>query len=242
MTYSISNHQDYTNIHTLQIDINDLQIDKHEIELSLGYKENNIPEYFSESLNEILGVIPQYCNIKSGYKICPLKKSIENKYNLIIGDITFDTHSIVTSQLKDSDNAAVFLCTIGDGLETWSKQKMNEGDPFLAYLIDTVASNLVESLANYVHDYIKVEMKKVGLNITNRYSPGYCKWSVSEQKLLFSLLPKNFCNVWLTDSALMLPIKSISGIIGIGKNAKYNDYLCDVCGIKDCTVRQKRIK
>ena len=159
---------------------------------------------------------------------------------MIIGDLTFDTHSMVTSQLKDSDNAAVFLWTIGDGLEKWSKQKMNDGDPFLAYLIDAIASNLVESLANYVHDYIKEEMNKIGLNVTNRYSPGYCKWSVSEQKLLFSLLPKYFCNVKLTGSSLMIPIKSISGIIGVGKNAKYNDYLCDVCGVKDCTVRQKR--
>jgi hypothetical protein len=80
------------------------------------------------------------------------------------------------------------------------------------------------------------------LNITNRYSPGYCNWSVSEQKLLFSFLPDGFCGIKLNDSALMTPIKSISGIIGIGQNVKMNEYNCNHCGVKDCTYRSKKIK
>jgi hypothetical protein len=40
----------------------------------------------------------------------------------------------------------------------------------------------------------------------------------------------------------MMPIKSISGIIGVGREVKYREYLCDTCGVKDCTYRSKRIK
>ncbi|MHB8579979.1 MAG: vitamin B12 dependent-methionine synthase activation domain-containing protein [Ignavibacteriaceae bacterium] len=84
-------------------------------------------------------------------------------------------------------------------------------------------------------------MLKRGMKITNRYSPGYCNWNVSEQHLFFSLLPQNFCGITLTESSLMLPVKSISGIIGIGSNVKYSKYFCDKCGVKDCTYRTYRL-
>jgi hypothetical protein len=40
----------------------------------------------------------------------------------------------------------------------------------------------------------------------------------------------------------MLPIKSISGVIGAGEKVKRMDYLCDRCGVKDCTYRIIRSK
>ncbi|KAB2838638.1 MAG: hypothetical protein F9K45_11080, partial [Melioribacteraceae bacterium] len=95
----------------------------------------------------------------------------------------------------------------------------------------------VEACANALHEHIKEKMLRNNLKTTNRYSPGYCNWKVNEQHLLFSLLPKNFCGIKLTDSALMLPIKSISGIIGIGEKVKYSEYSCNECNIKDCTYR-----
>ena len=64
-------------------------------------------------------------------------------------------------------------------------------------------------------------MKKqehLALNSTNRYSPGYCGWHVSEQHKFFAFLPQNYCGIELSDSALMKPVKSVSAIIGIGKD------------------------
>ncbi|NSW95142.1 MAG: methionine synthase, partial [Bacteroidales bacterium] len=77
-----------------------------------------------------------------------------------------------------------------------------------------------------------------GLNITNRFSPGYCGWDVAEQHKLFSLLPGNFCKIRLTESALMDPIKSVSGIIGAGLHVKRRPYTCNFCDMKDCIYRR----
>jgi hypothetical protein len=57
---------------------------------------------------------------------------------------------------------------------------------------------------------------------------------VKDQFKLFSLLPENFCGIRLTDSALMIPIKSVSGIIGIGENVERKNYPCEICNMKDC--------
>ncbi len=80
-----------------------------------------------------------------------------------------------------------------------------------------------------------------GLHVTNRYSPGYCGWSVAEQGMLFSFLPKNFCDIRLTESSLMIPLKSVSGIIGIGKELRRKGYKCDFCDIANCLRSNKNI-
>jgi len=67
---------------------------------------------------------------------------------------------------------------------------------------------------------LEKNMRDSGKKITNRYSPGYCGWDVTEQHKLFQLMPENYCGIKLTPSALMDPVKSISGIIGIGKMLK----------------------
>jgi hypothetical protein len=38
----------------------------------------------------------------------------------------------------------------------------------------------------------------------------------------------------------MDPVKSTSGIIGIGENVEYNPYTCSYCGQKDCSYRKVR--
>jgi hypothetical protein len=111
----------------------------------------------------------------------------------------------------------------------------------LSYIVDTIASVTEEQTTDVLHDHVGKQMQMQGLKITNRYSPGYCDWSVSEQHLLFSFFPVNFCGITLTESALMVPLKSVSGIIGIGKTVKRVDYSCDSCGLKDCTYRAIRV-
>jgi cobalamin-dependent methionine synthase I len=158
----------------------------------------------------------------------------------VIGESFFALKKIVTNHLRKSEKAVLFVCTIGSGMEAWAKELSNKGDITSSYLVDTVASITVEQAANVLHNYIRKHMLALGLKITNRYSPGYCDWLVEEQHLLFSFLPAQFCGITLTESALMIPIKSVSGIIGAGTAVKRVDYMCNMCGMKDCTYRAYR--
>lgn len=226
----------------VEIDVNDVNIDKAEIGYSLGYTEQNIPEHFSELIDEVISQVPQHCSIKAGYTVREVEKPSDKNNGLLIGDEFFALDKIVTGQLKKSDKAALFLCSIGSGLENWSKNLLRSGEILLSYIVDVAASVTAESVTNILHDTIKLHMDAKGLKVTNRYSPGYCKWPVSEQHLLFSFFPDGFCGVELTESALMIPIKSVSGIIGIGTDVQWKDYICDRCGVKDCTYRSIRLR
>jgi hypothetical protein len=228
---------------TFKVNINfkDLTVSKNEIVSTLGYPDGTIPVHFEEIIDDILSRLSNYCAIQAGYRILDVKKPIDRNDGLFVGDKFFRLQNIVTAQLKESEKVALFICTIGPAMETWAKKLSSEGDATLSYIVDTVASVTEEQAVDVLHDYIAMQMKMRGLKITNRYSPGYCNWTVSEQHLLFSFFPPNFCGITLTESALMIPIKSVSGIIGIGAAVKRVDYTCDKCGVKDCTYRSIRV-
>jgi hypothetical protein len=244
---SVLLHSMGEDVFNVEIYLKDLSISNNEVLLSLGYltgeAENNssLPDrHFIEMIDTVIAQLEYRCNIQAAYRILDVNQSGKEKNGLSISGKFFKMDKIVTGHLRKSEKAALFVCSIGPGMENWAKELMLSGDSVLSYIINITASVVVEKAADFLHDNIKNRMSGNGLKITNRYSPGYCNWSVSEQHLLFSLLPKNFCGVVLTESALMLPFKSISGVIGIGTSVKWKEYACDKCGIKDCTYRAKR--
>ena len=238
--YTLLNEQ--KEIYEVEINFDQLTISRDEVELTLGYTTGSADEHFSNLIDQIILQIPDRCEIRAGFRLIDMEKTEDGPTGLNIGGIFFNTDKIVTGQLKKSERAAVFLVTIGKGMELWSKELLNDGDIVRGYLVDAVASITAENVTDILHDHIGKRMEESGLNITNRYSPGYCLWQVSEQHKLFSLLPVKFLGVTLTESALMQPIKSVSGIIGIGADVKYKVYICDKCGVKDCTYRAVRAR
>ena len=215
-------------------------IDEKEIQKSLGYVDVDMPDYFKDIISEASTESRNKISIKSGYKLLNVEFREDSRDGFFIDGLFFKTEKIVRSQLKDSEQVALFANTIGQEMEDWSKQLIDNGDPVYGFIVDSVASVIVESITDKLHDHIGMQMQNAGLKITNRYSPGYCNWSVFEQHKLFSKFPEKFCDVTLTQSALMIPKKSITGIVGVGANVKYRNYICDVCGMKDCTYRSKR--
>jgi cobalamin-dependent methionine synthase I len=79
-------------------------------------------------------------------------------------------------------------------------------------------------------------------SVTLRFSPGYCDWPIMDQKKIFEMLNTLQDQVQLTETCLMKPRKSISGIFGVlpsnGKdsNPPYNP--CLYCGKRDCIARR----
>lgn len=221
----------------VDITLEDIKIDKKEIEVLLGYKNGGTPSHFIDLIDSALADIPNIVDIKAGYKLLPVSYASAKNSGLCVGEKFFHLDKIVTGILKKSDEVALFCVTIGEGLEKHSNELILNGDLVNGFVCDIVASVTVEACTDALHDHLFKKMNLINKKCTNRYSPGYCNWNVDEQHILFSLLPPNFCGISLTESALMRPIKSVSGIIGIGNKVKYTEYSCEGCNMKDCTYR-----
>jgi hypothetical protein len=156
------------------------------------------------------------------------------------GELLFQTGKIVHNMLKKSESYAAFIVTAGPGPEQLARELLEKGEYLEGYIVDLVASALVDSVADVLHEGIRKEAGTRDLKVSNRYSPGYCSWDVAEQQKLFSLFPAGCCGITLSESSLMDPVKSISGLIGIGARVKFNDYTCEICPMKECAFRPAR--
>lgn len=226
---------------TFQIDFDDLRLTVSQVEEVMGYKEGDDRSIVSDLIDEILKESRLICNIKAQYTIFQNIHFENNSKSLNINDINFRIKKIVYGQLKKSESLAIFLCTAGAEIGIRSRKIMQEKDLLKGYIYDVIGSEIVEAAGDIMHKELGNKIISAGNKITNRFSPGYCGWDVAEQHKLFQLVPGNFCGIRLTESALMDPVKSISGFIGIGKNVKMIPYTCSLCDMDDCNYRKHRV-
>ena len=225
---------------TFHFDFNNLKLAVPQIERVMGYKDDENRELVTGLIGEILNESKQICNVKAQYKTFPEAKFDKDSKSVQIGDTIFEIKKIVYSQIRKSNTVAIFVCTAGAEIGIRSRKAMQDGDLVRGYVYDVIGSEIVEAAADLMQTELEKEVNAAGMKITNRYSPGYCGWDVAEQHKLFKLIPDNYCGIRLTESALMDPVKSISGIIGIGSDVKLNPYICGMCDFKDCYYRKLR--
>ena len=154
----------------------------------------------------------------------------------------FSIGKIIEHQLKGAEAYALFICTAGTEYEEYQKSLKEEGDMVRVFIADALGSVIAEKTADCMEQSLQESIHKLGWHHTNRFSPGYCGWHVSEQQLLFPLFGGDTCGVSLTESSLMMPIKSVSGIIGLGPQVRHLDYTCGLCDFKQCYKRKQRIR
>jgi Vitamin B12 dependent methionine synthase, activation domain len=225
---------------SFEIPFTGLDIDMASIERAMGYEGGQSNETLKEIISKSLEEAGEFCQVRAEYSVFPGVKFIDESRSVSVSGIVFDVQKIVYGQLKKSDSIAVFLCTAGEEIGNRSREYMKEGNLLEGYVYDVIGSEIADSAADFMQNDLESVAGNQGKKITNRYSPGYCRWDVAEQHKLFRLMTNNFCGITLSPSALMDPIKSVSGFIGIGKDVRYNPYTCNLCDMKDCIYRRLR--
>ena len=161
-------------------------------------------------------------------------------YFVVSGHPAFEMGKIILRQLRGSEAYTLFICTAGKEYEAYQQRLKEQGDMVRVFIADALGSVIAEKTADQMELHLQESINKLGWRHTNRFSPGYCGWHVSQQQLLFPQFNGHTCGVTLTDSSLMLPIKSVSGIIGLGKEVRKLDYTCGLCDFKQCYKRRKK--
>ncbi len=148
--------------------------------------------------------------------------------------------TVVARLLEQCHQVAVFALTIGEYLEEMIYQLTGKGLVLQATVMDAIGSITTEKVADFVQDRISEVASAQGLAISRRFSPGYCDWDLSQQEMIFKLMRGDMAGVRLTEEYLMIPHKSISGIIGIGiENNNIETYNpCKTCPTSDCPGRR----
>lgn len=138
---------------------------------------------------------------------------------------------------QGSEYLGAVICTIGAALEDRVAELFATEEHLPALVLDSVGSAAVQAVADEINYLICCREKEAGSQVGPRASPGYGKWNLTDQKLLFSLLPTHRINVQLNQQCMMIPRKSCSFCLGIGEGLDYKFNPCRRCGKEDCSYR-----
>ena len=206
---------------------NDLMITPADVYEQMGYHDTEPDADTKAELTQIINEVSQWLHPQFSYFVVSVQP-------------TFDMGNIILRQLRGSEAYALFICTAGMAYEAYQQRLKEQGDMVRVFIADALGSVIAEKCADQMEIALQESIDKLGWKHTNRFSPGYCGWHVSQQQLLFPLFQGHTCGVTLTDSSLMVPIKSVSGIIGLGASVRKLDYTCGLCDFKQCYKRKKK--
>jgi cobalamin-dependent methionine synthase I len=216
-----------------------INIDNRKILNQIGYEEDYRPSNRITSLVD--DYIENYHNlVESTYSYT--FRSIESVEGdcVTIGDSVVLESKVIANLCKKCDKLAVFILTIGSYLEEMVEYLIENGLVVQGTVLDAIGSSAAEQMAGLIEERIKNVAEMKGQCISRRFSPGYCDWDVSQQEMIFKILNDDTAGVMITDEYLMLPRKSVSGIIGIGDldsgADEYNP--CRTCVKEDCPGRR----
>lgn len=218
--------------------LSDLHLDMQELYILMGYG-NHIPgSNIQNIIDGMISELNESCKPRCGY-ILSEGELIDNEH-VKVGDTILNPGKIITHAMRDADYYAIFTATAGSDFENWCVRLKEEDDVLKDFIADALGSVIAEAAVAWLMEKLESEVAKQGLKISNNYSPGYCDWLLIEQRKLFSIFPVNVSGISLTDSCLMLPVKSVSGIVAIGKDIRKRPYGCDICKMTNCVKNRKK--
>ncbi len=207
----------------------DLPFCEREILRYAGCKEINeeMMNLARECINEV--------KTKLAYKVCYRQFEVE-----ICGDVCdFGAFSLSSKKLalnlQGCKSVVLFAATIGVDIDRLIS-KYGRICPSKALIFQAIGTERIEAVC----DAFCLDIaKEYNTGTKPRFSPGYGDLPLSSQKDIFSVLsPEKQIGLFLTDSMLMSPSKSVTAIVGLSdKKEIANNNKCARCNQKDCTFR-----
>lgn len=188
-------------------------------------------------VEQVFDELSQICHIRGDVVIYNQVEVMLEEGKIRADAFEIEPHRRICTYMKGIEKMAAFICTAGEEFTSLTRQLNDSGNFLGGFIVDTFGTIVVEKAMDYIQGQLQVDMQQADLLITNRYSPGYCLWPLTGQRQLFDLFPETQSGISLTESHLMMPIKSVSGIIGIGRNVKKARYKCDICNDLTCVYR-----
>ena len=231
--------------------IKDIQPEK-----SIVFKEFGIPkiDLISEQIQQLYSEAIKIFRERLKPLAIYSEISKEEFKRVYIGEGNNSAETPVEQIFPKADNLSLFALTMGKEVSEKIETFFKENDFALGSILDCIASLSADNAVKKMDEFtIRLRSTSMGQAenteeqrenlLTLTYSPGYCGWDISGQKKLFGYLQPEKIGITLNDSFLMIPLKSVSGVLIAGKKSIHkfkNDFdFCSLCKTKSCLERMR---
>ncbi|MCK4461190.1 MAG: hypothetical protein KAW46_05265 [candidate division Zixibacteria bacterium] len=162
-----------------------------------------------------------------------------------IGDGRNEPETPLPNIYQRADALALFAVTVGHDVEQEIRRLFETNEFPLGAMLDAAASVSAEKAVDVAQNKFQEYLGNGGRWGRSKgvmpFSPGYCGWHVSGQRALFDTLHPEEIGIALSDSYLMQPLKSISGVLVAGPKDIFqfdDDFpFCSECATRSCRER-----
>lgn len=149
----------------------------------------------------------------------------------------------VQKHLAGCPQAILLAVTLGAGVDTRIRLA-GVGDIAAGVASDALGSALAEQAADAAEAELRRQMAQQGKYLTGRFSPGYGDWDISVQtKLAAALDTARRIGLYVTDSDLLAPRKSVTAVLGVADRPVKGQLAgCGHCVLRDRCEYRKRGK
>jgi hypothetical protein len=161
----------------------------------------------AREIHALLDAVRPILKPKAVYDVCYIQNKARDSVDL--GGVTF-TSRVLRVNLEEAGRVFPFIATCGREV---AERAASCDDIMLKFCLDTVMEAALRAAIRHVVETVR---DRYALGKTSAMNPGSLEdWPLSQQRQLFSLFGdvERLIGVELTDSFLMVPLKSVSGII-----------------------------
>ena len=154
-------------------------------------------------------------------------------------DLTFARFASqkLADALRGCDRAVIFAATVGLELDRLIA-RYGRISPSKGLMMQALGAERIEALCDAFCDWMAEEYAP--LTLRRRFSPGYGDLPLAAQRAMFDVLQcHRQIGLYLNESLLMSPTKSVTAIVGIGGDEVCAEKSCKACGKKDCDFRKE---
>ncbi len=197
----------------------------------LGYEKGVLPkEEIKKTIRKMIKEALSNGEAKAIFTIAPIKEIKRDSIRTQYGEINSSRLATIAKNVSTILFSAITIDPI-------IEDKISNSASLLeAFIWDTIGTVMIETA---VESFLYQIKKETGLNYSLPFSPGYCDWDLSGQKVIFSALNPEVIGIkLLKDSFMMVPQKSISFVSCLGHD-RFETNPCSFCQKKNCSMKRK---
>lgn len=212
---------------------------EREIYRYMGYPYGQEPgEAIREQVARCREQIDNAAQPRSVFGILPLRFLGEDRLEL--GDLTVQSRNLAR-HLRCCEQAIIFAATLGVPVDRLIARATaaNIGE---AVAMQAAAAALIEAYCDELHAEWSLAQEKQGWYLRTRFSPGYGDFSIRHQRdILNRLEAAKRIGLTLTDSLLLVPVKSVTAVVGMSREPNGERKTgCESCRNKDCIYQRRQ--
>ncbi|MBO8138531.1 MAG: hypothetical protein H0Z40_10425 [Desulfotomaculum sp.] len=219
-----------------------MHIDKKEVLRYLGYKPGvtNLGSSMMEKVDYYISLGITLVEPNSTYRIYNQVNISDSGVELPEANLLLPGRDIL-NHLSHAAKVCLVAATIGPHLERKVEELFSEKEFAGGTILDAVGSEAVEKVADQLQEKLKVLAAKQGYHLTWRFCSGYGDLPLTVNRQLAAAVNASSIGITVTDTCMLLPQKSILGIVGFNTEKTDTPVLnkCTNCSAADCPYRNR---